>query len=260
MREATWGELTHARSGTRCSAVASTRSGHAPWARRSCYHPLMRGIAWSLTLALGIAGGTACFTEAAHQGGCTSGAEGCVCPVDAGCDEGLECRSGYCVSPDCIAGYHRCSCDQGACQDGLECIQGAICLEPGQGTGSGSAAAGTSTEAATTSGATNGSDATTLPTGLTTLTTTGTDAGTDTGVLPGECSGPDECAGDEFCDFEDNLCGTVLPGTCSPRPDPRTCQDRAKKSCGCDDTAYSSACGAHAAGTDVNSGPTANCP
>ena len=55
---------------------------------------------------------------------CDRGTEACVCYGDGSCGADLLCRDGLCVG--CPGGTEACPCDEGACLDGMICVEG-IC-------------------------------------------------------------------------------------------------------------------------------------
>ena len=69
------------------------------------------------------------------------------------------------------------------------------------------------------------------------------------GMLCGVRGVPD-CAGGQFCDHPDNLCGAADgPGVCRDRPD--ACIEIFDPVCGCDGNDYGNECVAHSAGVDI---------
>ncbi|RLB51971.1 MAG: hypothetical protein DRJ42_15885 [Deltaproteobacteria bacterium] len=63
------------------------------------------------------------------------------------------------------------------------------------------------------------------------------------------------CGATEYCDFDDNLCGTVsTEGVCRPRPE--GCDAVSEPSCGCNGLTYSNGCSVMAAGFDLNNNGT----
>lgn len=184
-----------------------------------------------------------CFQEATSDDSCSLGSRGCAC-ARGSCLESLVCRSDYCVEPDCTPGALYCGCNDGLCVLDAMCLDGSVCV-PRAGESDGSTATGTSTSntSSLTGAATDESS--------TTGSATGTEAGTsseDTGTDV-ECSSAADCRADEYCDFPDDLCGSVLSGRCQPREAPGSCVMLAFT--GCDCQAYTSDCDAHAAGTDT---------
>ncbi|MFV8754608.1 hypothetical protein ACNOYE_29010 [Nannocystaceae bacterium ST9] len=79
----------------------------------------------------------------------------------------------------------------------------------------------------------------------TTETTETTTETTDTG--PGGCMSSAECGADEYCDFADDQCGALNPGTCMPRP--VMCGNGFEVT-GCDCNQYPGSCEAAMAGVD----------
>jgi len=68
---------------------------------------------------------------------CPAGAENCACGAEDSCNEGLECKDGFCVkaAEECPAGTNGCPCNEdGTCQPGgaetLECKEG-LCVPEG---------------------------------------------------------------------------------------------------------------------------------
>ena len=64
------------------------------------------------------------------------------------------------------------------------------------------------------------------------------------------CSPAQPCAADEYCDYPDDRCGEGVSGKCQPRPVP--CDLAYVPVCACDGQTHGNACGARAAGADLN--------
>jgi hypothetical protein len=70
---------------------------------------------------------------------------------------------------------------------------------------------------------------------------------TESETGPGDCMSSDECAPDQYCDFADDQCGALNPGTCMPRP--VMCGNGFEVT-GCDCNPYPGTCEAAMAGVD----------
>jgi hypothetical protein len=64
---------------------------------------------------------------------CIDGAEGCPCPLEGDCDEGLACSNGICDPIACQSGELGCLCDDGACDPGYVCTAQNFCMPPTTG-------------------------------------------------------------------------------------------------------------------------------
>jgi len=74
------------------------------------------------------------------------------------------------------------------------------------------------------------------------------DAGNEKDASNGSCSSTKDCPLDEFCRFDDLLCGADQPGVCKKT---EGCAPQPGLACGCDGHVYSSDCEAFVAGVDV---------
>jgi hypothetical protein len=101
-----------------------------------------------------------------------------------------------------------------------------------------------STESTTETTETETESESTTETETTDTTETETET-TDTG--PGGCMSSDECPADQYCDFADDQCGALNPGTCMPRPG--MCGNGFEVT-GCDCNQYPGSCEAAMAGVD----------
>ncbi len=71
-----------------------------------------------------------CIDGICQNQDCPAGTEGCACIDGTTCNQGLECNdNGICQRAGCTPGTEGCECDNGACNEGLECIDD-ICKEP----------------------------------------------------------------------------------------------------------------------------------
>ena len=64
------------------------------------------------------------------------------------------------------------------------------------------------------------------------------------------CTPQKPCAADEWCDYNDNLCGAGEPGSCKKRP--QGCDLMYAPICACDGSVAGNECAAQSGGSDVN--------
>ena len=58
---------------------------------------------------------------------CLDASEGCECASGETCEPGLTCIENRCVAGDCVLGTMGCACLDGACFEGLQCIEEGLC-------------------------------------------------------------------------------------------------------------------------------------
>ncbi|HWB78333.1 MAG TPA: hypothetical protein VG755_25380 [Nannocystaceae bacterium] len=123
-----------------------------------------------------------CFSESdsvsmSPPPGCSFGAHLCPCQ-DGACDPGLTCSisADVCVAVDCQVGALECPCGMaGACNPGLECLDGKYCAPPG---GNDTNASGSASNSGSASTADDGDATSTSDPSTTAVSTTDPAEGT----------------------------------------------------------------------------------
>ena len=145
----------------------------------------------------------ACFSEpppVADDGAtttdeCPVGAAQCPCTSGGSCDTPYVCHepSQTCIEQTCDPGTEFCTCNEGTCSDGHECIDD-LCMPSPATTGAVTGTSGTTTSVESTSDPTEASQGT-IP------SDTSSDDASETTTMDGVCeacleqSAPAECAG-----------------------------------------------------------------